>query len=266
MRPVAGGVEEPSVRILAGDARTLTGIAPASIHLVVTSPPYPMVPLWDDLFAAQGATEYAAMHDLLEEAWDACRRVLVPGGILAVNIGDALRSSGPGTFRLWPNHAEVLRRAERVGFRPLPYLLWKKPMNRPNAFLGSGFLPPSAYVTLDCEFLLLFRNGPPRAFPARDPNRAASRFDRAERDQWFSQIWTVRGAPQANGAGRRTARFPLEIPRRLIRMFSVLGDTVLDPFAGTGTTLRAARQLGRHAVGVEIDPARVRELTREFPA
>lgn len=264
----AGSVDDggatPSVRVVDGDARTLAEVASESIHLIVTSPPYPMVAQWDALFAAQGVTDFEEMHDLLEEAWGACQRVLVPGGILVVNIGDALRSKGPGTFRLWPNHAEVLRRAERVGFRPLPYLLWKKPMNRPNAFLGSGFLPPSAYVTLDCEFLLIFRKGPVRVFPARDATRAASRFGRAERDAWFSQIWTIRGMPQSDAEGRRTARFPSEIPRRLIRMFSVVGDTVLDPFAGTGTTLRVARELGRNAVGVEIDPERARALAREF--
>ncbi|MGI0053277.1 MAG: DNA-methyltransferase [Thermoplasmata archaeon] len=252
------------VRVLAGDARILPGIDAESVHLVVTSPPYPMIPQWDALFAGQGATDFDSMHDLLGAAWCACHRVLVPGGILAVNVGDALRSSGPGSFRLWPNHGEVLRRAEAAGFRPLPYALWRKPMNRPNAYLGSGFLPPNAYITLDCEFLLLFRKGGLRVFPRGDPRRAESRMSRAERDEWFSQVWTVRAASQAGAAGRRTGRFPEEIPRRLIRMFSVVGDTVLDPFAGTGTTLRVARELGRDSIGVEIDPELARDLDRAF--
>ena len=219
---------------------------------MVTSPPYPKIPQWDRLFHSLGADDYAAMLKVLEGAWQECYRVLVPGGILAINIGDALRTED-GRFRLWPNHAETLRSASRVGFRPLPYLLWKKPTNRPNAFLGSGFLPPNAYVTLDCEYILLFRKGDLRRFPPNDPERAASRFSRAERDLWFSQVWSdVRGAPQRNGNGR-SAAFPSAIPERLIRMFSVRGDTVLDPFAGTGTTLWAAARWGRNAIGVEWD-------------
>ncbi|MGB6443162.1 MAG: DNA methyltransferase, partial [Thermoplasmata archaeon] len=141
------------VRLLWGDARRLEGVDDASVHLVVTSPPYPMIPQWDELFRRLGAERYPEMLGVLEGAWRASYRALVPGGILAVNIGDALRTTD-GEFRLWPNSAETMVAAERVGFRPLPYLLWKKPTNKPNAFLGSGFLPPNAYVTLDCEFIL----------------------------------------------------------------------------------------------------------------
>ncbi|MGI0154606.1 MAG: DNA-methyltransferase [Thermoplasmata archaeon] len=243
-----------SVRLLRGDARRLDGVAEGSVHLVVTSPPYPMIPQWDELFRRLGALDYRGMHRVLAAAWRACHRVLVPGGILVVNVGDALRTID-GAFRLWPNHAETLVAAEGAGFRPLPYVLWKKPTNRPNAFLGSGFLPPNAYVTLDCEFLLPFRKGGVRRLPVHDPRREASRFSRAERDRWFSQVWgDVRGAPQ-RAAGGRSGAFPLEIPERLVRMFSLVGETVLDPFAGTGTTLEAASRWGREAIGMEWDPA-----------
>jgi site-specific DNA-methyltransferase (cytosine-N4-specific) len=252
------------VRVIEGDARELPGIDPGSVHLVVTSPPYPMVPQWDDQFAAFGARDFDAMHDLLAEAWRAIHRVLVPGGLLAVNVGDALRTTPKEGFRLWPNHAEILERCRALGFVALPYLLWKKPMNRPNAYLGSGFLPPNAYVTLDCEYILLFRKGALRAFRPRDPGRRESGYTRGERDQWFSQLWDVRAARQAGADGRRTGAFPEEIPRRLIRMFSIRGDTVLDPFAGTGTTLAVARALGRRAIGVELDPARAEALRRAF--
>jgi len=240
----------------------MDGLRDASVHLVVTSPPYPMIPQWDRVFRELGATDYSGMLRLLEDAWGECYRVLVPGGLLAVNIGDALRSGEDG-FRLWPNHAETLLAAGRVGFTPLPYLLWKKPTNRPNAFLGSGFLPPNAYVTLDCEFILLLRKGGLRRFAPHDALRESSRFSRADRDRWFSQVWTdVRGAPQGSGA-RRTGAFPGEIAERLVRMFSVVGDTVLDPFAGTGTTLWAAARLGRLAVGIEWDPVVFEELRSE---
>jgi len=248
-----------SVRVIHGDAREMPGVAVESVHLVVTSPPYPMIPQWDPLFEALGATTFHEMHRVLGAAWKRCHDVLVPGGILAVNVGDALRSHA-GEFRLWPNHVEVQSRCEAAGFRSLPYILWKKPTNKPNAFLGSGFLPPNAYVTLDCEFILLFRKGKLRRLPPNDPNRTASRFSRADRDRWFSQVWSdVRGVRQGNGS-RRSAAFPPEIPDRLVRMFSCLGETVLDPFAGTGTTLWSAHHWGREAIGVESDPELGRAL------
>jgi len=249
-------------RIIEGDARDLPGVEPRSVDLVVTSPPYPMLPQWDALFERLGARTYEEMHDLLDGAWAAAAKALVPGGILAINIGDSLRRVD-GEFRLWPNHARVLESVGRLGMRPLPYVLWKKPTNKPNAFLGSGFLPPNAYVTLDCEFILLFRNGELRRYPPKDPARAESAFRREERDRWFSQVWdNIRGTRQGDTTSR-TGAFPPEVPERLIRMYSCRGETVLDPFAGTGTTVWAAARLGRNGIGVEIEPERVAELRRE---
>jgi len=231
-------------------------VADATVHLVVTSPPYPMIEQWDDLFAAMGCRSYDTMHAALAAVWRECYRVLVDGGIACINIGDATRRVGK-EFKLYPNHARVTEECERIGFRALPYILWKKPTNKPNAFLGSGFLPPNAYVTLDCEFILVFRKGRLRAFPPKDATRYRSRFTKAERDTWFSQVWDVRGTRQGP-VERRTAAFPEEIPRRLIRMFSCEGDTVLDPFLGTGTTLRVASALGRSGIGYELPEGRGR--------
>jgi modification methylase len=243
-------------RVIIGDSRRMNEVADESVHLTVTSPPYPMVSIWDDFFAEASAKSYDEMHKYLDGTWSEVERVLVPGGIACINIGDATRTSN-GIFHLYPNHSRIIENFEKLGFVTLPYLLWKKPTNRPHykgkgAFLGSGFLPPNAYVTLDMEYILIFRKGAPRSFPPKDPRRYDSKFTKKERDEWFSQVWTIPGARQdLDGLERRVAAFPEEIPRRLIRMFSILGDTVLDPFLGSGTTLKVAMDLDRKFVGYE---------------
>jgi site-specific DNA-methyltransferase (cytosine-N4-specific) len=231
-------------------------IADNSVHLVVTSPPYPMVGIWDDLFREESAQSYDQMHEYLNQTWKEVERVLVSGGIACVNIGDATRTKS-GVFHLYPNHSRVIETFEELGLITLPYVLWKKPTTKPRykgkgAFLGSGFLPPNAYVTLDMEYILIFRKGSLRRFEPKDPKRYKSKFTKRERDEWFSQVWTVTGTRQTHGGlGRRVGAFPEEIPRRLIRMFSIEGDLVLDPFLGSGTTLKAAMDLSRRFIGYE---------------
>ena len=250
---------EYNYRVVIGDSRRMSEVTDESVHLTVTSPPYPMVSIWDEFFAENSASSYDDMHQYLNETWREIRRVLVPGGIACINIGDATRTSN-GVFHLYPNHSRIIENFERLGFVTLPYVLWKKPTNRPHykgkgAFLGSGFLPPNAYVTLDMEYILIFRKGPPRIFPAKDPRRYDSKFTKKERDEWFSQVWKVPGARQViDGLERRVAAFPEEIPRRLIRMFSILGDVILDPFLGSGTTLKVAMELDRRFFGYEKFP------------
>ncbi len=249
-------------RVVIGDSRRMIEAADESVHLVVTSPPYPMVAIWDDFFTDVSASSYDAMHEYLNQTWREVERVLVPGGIACINIGDATRTRD-GIFHLYPNHSRIIENFEKLSFVTLPYILWKKPTTKPHykgkgAFLGSGFLPPNAYVTLDMEYILIFRKGPPRSFPPKDPDRYKSRFTKRERDEWFSQVWKVQGVRQSvDGLERRVAAFPEEIPRRLIRMFSVLGDLVLDPFLGSGTSLKAAMELSRRFVGYE----KLKEMT-----
>jgi len=239
-----------------GDSRRMIEVNDSSVHLVVTSPPYPMVGIWDDFFTEVSASSYDAMHEYLNQVWREVERVLVPGGIACINIGDATRTRD-GLFHLYPNHSRIIENFEKLGFITLPYVLWKKPTTKPHykgkgAFLGSGFLPPNAYVTLDMEYILIFRKGPPRSFPPKDPDRYKSRFTKKERDEWFSQVWKVQGVRQSvDGLERRVAAFPEEIPRRLIRMFSVQADLILDPFLGSGTSLKVAIELGRKFVGYE---------------
>ena len=271
----------PSVKtvhkIIFGDSRSMDEVEDESVHLVVTSPPYPMIQIWDDLFKnlderieikwqelkhAEDEREkekivyqiYELMHESILPVWREIYRVLIPGGIACINIGDATRKVN-GIFRLFPNHSKIIEHFEKIGFVTLPYILWKKPTNKPNAFLGSGFLPTNAYVTLDVEYILIFRKGGPRKFKPKDPYRYASKYTKEERDKWFSQIWDdIRGVRQNHDAlTRRTAAYPEEIPRRLIRMFSIIGDTVLDPFLGTGTTTKVAIELKRNSIGYEID-------------
>jgi site-specific DNA-methyltransferase (cytosine-N4-specific) len=252
-------------------------LADGSVQLMVTSPPYPMIQMWDELFCkadpkiaelwqeleANGKEKtvqqiYDAMHEYLCKVWTETYRVLVNGGIACINIGDATRRLN-GKFQLFPNHARIIEICEKIGFTTLPYILWKKPTTKPKykgkgAFLGSGFLPPNAYVTLDCEFILLFRKGNLRRFTPHDQTRYDSTFTKLQRDAWFSQIWAFKGAKQTtNELERRTAAYPDEIAERLIKMFSVKGDTVLDPFLGSGTTVNVAMQNERNSVGYERD-------------
>ncbi len=245
-----------------------------------------MIEMWDELFCKldpeikrlmhqiqattrdkleQLVTEtYTKMHQALAQVWRESYRVLCQGGLLCINIGDATRTFA-GAFRLFPNHARIIETCQEIGFHSLPYLNWRKPTNRPNAFLGSGFLPTNGYVTLDLEHILIFRKGGPRRIPPHDARRYASRFSKRERDVWFSQTWTLPGTGQNRSEiTRRTGAYPLEVPRRLIRMFSIVGDSILDPFLGTGTTTRAARMLGRNSTGYEIDEGLRALLKREL--
>jgi len=246
-------------------------LADSSVQLVVTSPPYPMIEMWDRLFEkllgiARGSflnqpNSFHLCHEFLGKVWSECHRVLDDGGILCINIGDATRSVF-GNFRCYMNHSRVTEVCERIGFQSLVPILWNKPTNKPNAFLGSGFFPPNAYVTLDCEYILIFRKGSKRKVKPHDPLRYASQFSKRERDLWFSQTWDFRGAAQNQ---KDTAPFPDELPYRLIRMFSCLGNTVLDPFLGTGTTLRVARTLGRKGIGYEFNTSLKSVVERNLP-
>ena len=267
---------ETTHRVVVGDARDAATVADESVELVVTSPPYPMVEMWDDLFAdlspaagdalvaGKGREAFDAMHDELDAAWAEVERVLAPGGIACINVGDATRKLDD-TFRVYPNHARVIDAFEALGFDPLPDVLWRKPTNSGTKFMGSGMLPPSAYVTLEHEYVLVFRKGDRRRFEPGADRRYEAAYFWEERNRWFSDVWTdVTGEAQATDAEarERSAAFPFAIPYRLVNMYSVYGDTVLDPFWGTGTTSVAAMAAGRNSVGVEREP----EFARAFEA
>ena len=259
---------ETSHCVHVGDARDLSGLDADSVDLVVTSPPYPMIEMWDDVFAAldpaigdaldagDGQAAFERMHDVLNDVWAEVERVLAPGGIACVNVGDATRTVDD-RFRVYQNHARVVEAFADLGFDPLPDVLWRKPVNSAAKFMGSGMVPPNAYVTLEHEYVLVFRNGESRSYPPGDDARYESAYFWEERNRWFSDVWTDVGGERqtlADGSLReRSGAFPLELPYRLVCMYSVYGETVLDPFWGTGTTSLAAMAAGRNSVGVERD-------------
>ena len=257
-------------QIFFSDSRHMQPVADESAHLVVTSPPYPMIAMWDKTFASQdkrigtciqaqnGPAAFERMHRRLDPVWDELWRILVPGGIACINVGDATRKVG-SDFSLYPNHARILAQLMKIGFTPLPAVIWRKPTNAPTKFMGSGMLPAGAYVTLEHEYILIVRKGSRREFKTRPEknNRRQSAIFWEERNTWYSDVWLkVIGASQqmkSNKARQRSAAFPFAIPYRLINMFSVKGDLVVDPFAGTGTTMKAAAVAGRNSLGFDLD-------------
>ncbi|RQD77172.1 MAG: site-specific DNA-methyltransferase [Candidatus Syntrophonatronum acetioxidans] len=259
-----------SHNILFQDSRELKNIKDEGADLAVTSPPYPMIEMWDEMFIKQNpeiekafkegesskAFEY--MHRELDKVWRELFRVLKKGGIACINIGDATRTI-KGNFKLYSNHSRIINNCLSLGFSVLPNILWRKQTNAPNKFMGSGMLPPGAYVTLEHEYIIILRKGSKREFktPAEKANRKESAFFWEERNRWFSDIWEdLRGTRQKlddEKARKRSGAFPFELAYRLINMFSVKGDMVLDPFLGTGTTMLAAMASQRNSTGLELD-------------
>lgn len=256
-------------KIIFENSNDMKEVLPGSVNLVVTSPPYPMIEMWDEQFSTlnneirealqkgKGMRAYSLMHEELNKVWKEADRVLMTGGIVCVNIGDATRKLGD-SFQLYANHSRITCYFEKMGYQVLPLIIWRKETNKPNKFMGSGMLPPNAYVTLEHEYILIFRKGKNRDFDSEEKqNRQKSTYFWEERNVWFSDIWKdLKGVSQKlNHADlrERSAAYPFELAYRLINMYSIQGDTVLDPFFGTGTTMLAAMCSGRNSIGYEID-------------
>lgn len=252
------------------NSNKLQKIPSKSINLVVTSPPYPMIEMWDEIFSNfnsdiynslnnyEGKKAFELMHTVLSEVWEELDRVVVDGGIICINIGDATRKIGD-IFELYPNHIKIVDFFINKGYSTLPCIIWRKQSNKPNKFMGSGMLPSCAYVTLEHEYILIFRKGNNRKFSPIDvTKRRESAFFWEERNNWYSDIWfDLKGISQDlldPDTRKRSAAYPFELAYRLINMFSIMGDNVLDPFLGTGTTSLAAMCSGRNSFGYEIDP------------
>jgi len=262
-------IPETNHRVFFSDARNSEIPGEETVDLIVTSPPYPMIEMWDEIFTemnpdigtelkiGRGDRTFGLMHDELKKVWKRVYKAVRPGGFICINIGDATRRLGD-SFMLYPNHATILEFFRELGAQPLPAIFWNKPTNSPNKFMGSGMLPAGAYVTLEHEYILIFRKGKKRTFSEEreKERRRRSAYFWEERNSWFSDRWNLKGERQkinTNGKRLRSGAFPFDLAYRLIQMYSLQGDTVMDPFLGTGTTMFAAMAACRNSIGIEID-------------
>jgi len=246
-------------KLFNADARDISFIQDKSVHLVVTSPPYWTLKKYNDNENQLGDIEdYEHFLNELDEVWQHCHRVLVPGGRLVCVVGDVClsRRKNNGRHTVVPLHASIQEHCRTIGFDNLSPIIWYKITNASFEANGngSGFLgkpyEPNAVIKNDIEYILMERK--PGGY--RSPsvaNRILSIISEENHKNWFQSIWSG-----LNGASTRNhpAPYPEELVERLIRMFSFVGDTVLDPFLGTGTTSVAASKWGRNSIGVEIDP------------
>jgi DNA modification methylase len=240
-----------------GDAREMESVEPGSVHLILTSPPYWTLKEYRDSEAQLGhIQDYDQFLHELDKVWKHCLEALVPGGRLICVVGDVClsRRENGGRHTVVPLHASIQEHCRRIGFDNLAPIIWHKIANAAYEVEGgSGFLgkpyEPNAVIKNDIEFILMERK--PGGYRAPDiPTKILSLISAENHQKWFQQIWSgLTGA----STKRHPAPFPTELAERLIRMFSFVGDTVLDPFLGTGTTTVAAAKWGRNSVGYEID-------------
>ena len=261
-------MEKTTHRLINGDARDLSFLGDNSIHLVVTSPPYWNLKRYNENPDQLGhIQDYEAFLFELEKVWRHVYRVLVPGGRLVCVVGDVcVARRNFGRHLVFPLHSDISVICRRIGFDNLNPIIWHKIANASyevengSKFLGKPY-EPNAIVKNDIEFILMQRK--PGGY--RKPTikqREESRIGKEDFDRWFQQIWNITGA----STKQHPAPFPMEVATRLVRMFSFTGDTVLDPFCGSGTTIIAAFRTGRNSIGVEIDPEYCRMAARFLKA
>lgn len=245
-------------RLHLGDARRLDWIPNESIHLVVTSPPYWTLKEYNEHEDQLGAFgDYDAFMNALDKVWAHCYRALVPGGRLICVVGDVClaRRRNKGRHMVVPLHADISVRCRKIGLDYLTPILWYKIANASyevengSSFLGKPY-EPNAIIKNDIEYLLMLRKPGGYRKPTEE-QRLRSKLTKEEHAQWFRTFWMdVPGASTRN----HPAPYPIELANRLVRMFSFVGDTVLDPFAGTFSTVIAAMKTQRNSIGNEVDP------------
>ena len=254
-------------RFIVGDARRMDLVDDASVGLVVTSPPYWTLKRYADHPAQLGhIADYDQFCAELAHVWAECARVLIPGGRLCVNVADVtLSRRAAGRHHVLPLHANILLDAQRAGLDALTPILWHKrtnlttEMSRRSYFLGKPY-EPNGIIRSEVEYVLMLRK--PGAYrKVTQGRRDLSRIAREDYHAWYRAVWTdVTGV----GSADHPAPFPVEVPRRLVRMFSFVGDVVLDPFAGSGTTTLAAAAAGRHSVAYDVDRSYLQAARRRL--
>lgn len=243
-------------QLIQADARDLSYLADGSVHLVITSPPYWTLKRYREHPDQLGHfADYEGFVAQLARVWKHCLRILVPGGRLVIVVGDVCLSRKKfGRHLVMPLHADIVVSCRKLGFDNLNPIIWDKiananyEVNNGSGFLGKPY-EPNAIIKNDIEFILMQRKPGGYRKPT-DEQRRLSKLAKDEYAAWFRQSWSMTGA----STKQHPAPFPLELAYRLVRMFSFTGDTVLDPFCGTGTTMLAAMKAGRNSIGVEIDP------------
>jgi DNA modification methylase len=243
-------------KLINGDARDLSFIPDESVHLIVTSPPYWNLKRYNENPNQMGhIQDYEAFLADIRKVWTHVLRVLVPGGRLVCVVGDVCVARRRfGRHLVFPLHADICVICRQIGFDNLNPIIWHKIANASyevqngSKFLGKPY-EPNSIIKNDMEFILMQRKPGGYRQPS-DRQRRESMIDKKDFNRWFQQIWNIPGASLKN----HPAPFPLELATRLVRMFSFVGDTVLDPFCGTGTTMVAALKYQRNSIGVEIDP------------
>jgi len=240
-----------------GDARSVK-LKPESVHLIVTSPPYWTLKEYRDTDGQLGhVDDYELFLRELDKVWKRCFKALVPGGRLICVVGDVClsRRKNNGRHTVVPLHASIQEHCRKIGYDNLAPIIWHKISNavfeakgNGSSFLGKPY-EPNSVIKNDIEFILMERK--PGGY--RSPSvatRVLSVISDENHKAWFQQIWTgLTGASTRN----HPAPYPLDLADRLVRMFSFVGDTVMDPFLGTGTTSVAALKAGRNSIGCELD-------------
>jgi modification methylase len=242
-----------------GDARDLSWIADASVHLIVTSPPYWTLKKYEDNNRQLGEiADYGSFLDELDKVWRECARVLAPGGRICCVVGDVCIPRKQGRHHVMPLHADIMVRARSLGLDALTPILWFKIANGVTEAKGNGAgfygkpYQPGAIIKNDAEYILFLRKGGEYRSPTTT-QKALSMLSKDEMKSWLRSAWfDIKGESTRRG---HPAPYPQILAERLIKLFSFAGDTILDPFVGTGTTSLAAIATGRNSIGNEIEPA-----------